>query len=36
MTSIGTQIEHIEKKLVTPISISVKVQTNIAHVSVLV
>jgi hypothetical protein len=36
MTSIGIQIEHIEDKLATPIGISVEVQTNIAHVTVLV
>jgi len=36
MTSIGTQIEHVEDKLATPIGISIEVQTNIAHVSVLV
>jgi hypothetical protein len=36
MTSIGTQIEQIKYKLATPIGIFVEVQTNIAHVSVLV
>jgi len=36
MISIGTQIEHIEDKLAIPIGISVEVQTNIAHVTMLV
>ncbi len=36
MTSIGTQFEYTKDKLVTPIGISMQVQTNIVQVGAFV